>query len=72
MATDKLTAREIADELGYHIDHVYRLLRTGTIQAERFNRVWIIPRSELERIKALREQHGQFWAGKEGETKETT
>jgi hypothetical protein len=28
-----LTAQQAADELGYHIKHVYRLLKQGTIHA---------------------------------------
>jgi len=64
--SDKLTAQEAANALGYHVDHVYRLLRSGIIRAEQFNRVWLIDRAEVERVKALQDEHGRFHRGKTG------
>ena len=55
-----LTTQEAADELGYHIKHVYRLLKGGTIQAQQFNRVWMIDRQEVKRIKALQGPGGRL------------
>jgi excisionase family DNA binding protein len=55
-----LTAQEAADALDYHIQHLYRLLRNGTITAEQFNRVWMIDRREVERIKALQGPGGRL------------
>jgi excisionase family DNA binding protein len=55
----KLTAREAAEILGYHINHVYRLLRSGVMKGEQFNRVWMIDRAEVERIKRLQDVHGR-------------
>ena len=55
-----LTAQEAADELGYHIHHLYRLLRNGTIEARQFNRVWMIPNQEVERVKALQGPGGRL------------
>jgi excisionase family DNA binding protein len=55
-----LTAQEAAGELGYHIQHLYRLLRDGTIKAERFNRAWMIDRQEVERVKALQGPGGRL------------
>jgi hypothetical protein len=40
--TGRLTALQAAETLGYHMDHVRRLLRNGKVKAEQFNRVWII------------------------------
>lgn len=57
----ELTAREAAERLGYHINHVYRLLQNGRLKGRQFNRVWIIPSSEVERIKARQDQHGRYW-----------
>ena len=56
-----LTAEQAAHELGYHPDHLYRLLKSGVVKGEQFNRVWIIPSSEVERIKARQDQHGRYW-----------
>ena len=68
--SEMLTAQEAADELGYHLNHLYRLLRAGTIRAERFSGVWAIPRAEVERIKATQSQGGRFYPDrtKEGGT----
>lgn len=57
---DKVTAQEAAAELGYHIDHVYRLLRAGKIRGEQFNRVWLIDRKEVERVKAQQDERGRL------------
>lgn len=66
---DKLTAQQTADELGYHIDHVYRLLRSGVMKAEQFNRVWLIDKAEVERVKALQSKGGRYYPD---ETEEKT
>jgi excisionase family DNA binding protein len=58
---DKLTVAEAAELLGYHENHVRRLLRSGAMKAEQFNRVWIIDRSEVERIKAVQSQGGRYY-----------
>ena len=55
-----LTAQEAAEELSYHVKHVYRLLKDGTIQARQFNRVWMIPSQEVDRIKALQGPGGRL------------
>jgi excisionase family DNA binding protein len=55
-----LTAQQAADELGYHIKHVYRLLKQGTIRARQFNRVWMIDRQEVARVKALQGKGGRL------------
>jgi excisionase family DNA binding protein len=54
-----VTAEEAAQRLGYHIDHVYRLLRDGTIEAQQFNRVWMIDPAEVSRIKAMQGPGGR-------------
>ncbi len=55
-----LTAQEAADRLGYHIDHLYRLLGNGTIEAQQFNRIWLIDPQEVKRIKALQGPGGRL------------
>ena len=55
-----LTAQEAADELGYNIHHMYKLLRKGTVKAERFNKAWMIDPAEVERIKALQGPGGRL------------
>jgi excisionase family DNA binding protein len=56
----RLTAHQAANILGYHVNHVYRLLRTGKLEGEQFNRVWMIDRQEVERVKALQGKGGRL------------
>ena len=55
-----LTVQEAAGELGYHPDHMRRLVRKGTVEAERFGYVWMIDPAEVERIKALQGPGGRL------------
>lgn len=55
-----LTAEQAASELGYHVRHLYKLLREGKIKAQRFNRVWVIEPAEVERVKALQGKGGRL------------
>ena len=61
MSDEKLTAEEAAHELGYHINHVYRLLKQGKMTGTRFSGVWVIDREEVERIKARQDEFGRYW-----------
>jgi hypothetical protein len=61
MADQRLTAKEAAAELGYHINHLYRLLKAGTVHGERFSGVWVIDRKEVERVKSLQDEYGRYW-----------
>ena len=60
--TERLTAQQAAELLGYNVRHVYRLLRAGDLQGEKFGQTWIINRSEVEEVLRLRAEHGRFWA----------
>lgn len=53
---------EVANELGYHINHVYRLLAQGKIRGQKYGRSWGIQRQEIERVRQLREEKGRYWA----------
>lgn len=61
---DKLTAQEAAQILGYHINHLYRLLKAGTVKGEQFNGVWMIDRREADRIRAQQDDRGRLKANK--------
>jgi excisionase family DNA binding protein len=49
-----ITSREAALELGFTTDHVRKLLQTGKIQGEKLGRNWILPISELRKIRRKR------------------
>jgi hypothetical protein len=55
-----LAAHEAANELGYHIKHLFELLRSGKVQAQQFNRVLMIDPQEVGRIKALQGLGGRL------------
>lgn len=58
-----LTVDQAAGRLGYHPDHLRRLLRQGTVKGEHFNQVWMIDPAEVERIKALQGEGGRLPKG---------
>ena len=58
---DKLTAKEVAAELGYHTMSVYRLLKTGKLHGEKFGNTWVIDRQSLENFKASKEADSRFY-----------
>lgn len=55
-----LTTQEAAAELGYSVRHLYRLLKDGTMKAERFGDAWMIDRQEVDRIKSLQGPGGRL------------
>jgi excisionase family DNA binding protein len=55
-----LTTYEAANRLGYHPNHLRRLLRAGTVKGERFNQTWMIDPAEVERVKALQGPGGRL------------
>lgn len=58
-----LTPAEAAHELGYHVNHVYRLIRLGVLDADRFSDRWAIERAEVERLRSLQDEHGRIHHG---------
>ena len=61
---DFLTAEQAAKELGYHLNHLYRLLSDGTVTGEKWSgKAWMISRQEVERVKALQDEHGRVHKG---------
>jgi hypothetical protein len=61
--SELLTAEQAANELGYNIHHLYRLLKSGVVNGEQFNRVWMIEPSEVERVKSLQGPGGRLPRG---------
>jgi excisionase family DNA binding protein len=55
-----LTVQEAAALLGYHPDHVRRLIRSGIVNGERVGIGWLIPLQEVERIKAMQGKGGRL------------
>ncbi len=57
---ESLTVKEAASRLGYHPNHLRRLLRKGTVKGETFSGVWMVDPAEVERIKALQGPGGRL------------
>jgi len=55
-----LDVRETAKRLGYHPDHIYRLIKAGKIKATRFGKSWMITIPEIERVKSLQDEYGRL------------
>lgn len=59
-----LTADQAAQELGYHLNHLYRLLAAGTVKGEKLGgKVWMISRREVQRVKSLQDEQGRLHEG---------
>jgi excisionase family DNA binding protein len=64
MAEQEITAHEAAAQLGYHVNHLYRLLRNGTVRGRKVaGRVWLVPQDEVDRVKVLQDEHGRLPRG---------
>ena len=58
---EKITVKEAAEILGYHINHVYRLLAEGTVlQGEKFGNTWIIDKDHVMQVKSLQDENGRI------------
>ena len=60
MENTEVTVQEAAAQLGYHVNHLYRLLAEGQLHGRQFNRVWIIKQREVDRLKALQDDYGRL------------
>ena len=60
---DMLTVQETAQALGYHPNHVRRLLQAGTIKGEKIGNYWFVPRREVDRIRAGQDASGRYRLG---------
>ena len=57
---EPLTVGQAAEELGYHVKHLYRLLNSGRLKGQKFGQAWMIDREEVERIKSLQGPGGRL------------
>ena len=57
-----LTVYEAAKLLGYHPNHLRRLLRKGSVSGwKQRNRYWAISRREVERVMDQQTERGRFY-----------
>lgn len=50
---ERLTTYETAAILGYHVNHIRRLIKQGVISASKIGQMWFIERAEVERIRRM-------------------
>ena len=46
--TDYVTTQEAAEQLGYHIVHVRRMLREGDLQGQKVGYMWFIAKKSID------------------------
>ena len=54
-----ISAQEAAERLGYHKNHVYRLLREGKLAGKRFGGGWVISAESVELVRARQSDSGR-------------
>ena len=61
MSERDITAEEAAQQLGYHVNHLYRLLAQGKVKGRKLGgKVWLLSQDEVSRVKALQDNHGRL------------
>lgn len=55
-----ISAEEAAKQLGYHKNHVYRLLREGKIKGERVGGGWVVDAQSVALAKAQQDVNGRI------------
>ena len=56
---DLITVEEAAEILGYHTDHVYRLLRQKRLEGQKFGNGWVVSVSSVAEVKARQDDSGR-------------
>ncbi len=46
--SDFISTEEAAEKLKYHVEHVRRMMREGSIQGLKIGRTWLVQREALE------------------------
>jgi len=56
-----LTVKEAARALGYHPNHLRRLLRRGVVRGHKLpSRRWLITHREVQRVKDRQSERGRY------------
>lgn len=53
--TDLITSADAAEQLGYTVQHVRRLVRQGTLVGVKMGRDWVVEQSSVQDLLARRE-----------------
>jgi excisionase family DNA binding protein len=43
-----ISTEEAAEKLGYHVEHIRRMMREGSIQGLKIGRTWLVRREALD------------------------
>lgn len=55
---DYITSEDAAEDSGYHVNYIRRLLRQGKIKGRKFGNVWFIERASFQEYMQLVKQLG--------------
>lgn len=58
--SEYISAQEAAAQLGYHVKHVYRLLREGKLQGQRIGGGWAVLAVSVAQAKARQDVNGRI------------
>lgn len=59
MAEDWITTREAVQISGYHLDHIRRLIRSGSVKGRKVVIVWLVNRASLMSYLQKQEKQGE-------------
>ena len=59
MENEYISAKEAAEKLGYHVHHVYRLLREGKLEGQRIGGGWVVSAQSVEIVKVRQNDSGK-------------
>lgn len=58
--SDYISAQEAAEQLGYHVKHVYRLLRENKLEGQRIGGGWVVSVLSVAQAKARQDSNGRI------------
>lgn len=58
--TDYMTTNEAAEQLGYHVEHVRRMIREGDIKGQKVGNMWFVFKPSVSEYKEKTAGLGKF------------
>ncbi len=52
---DYLTTQEAATKLGFHVDHIRRMLRTGDLVGLKVGQMWFVSKASIDKYRKATE-----------------
>lgn len=58
--SDYLTTEEAAGRLGFHVDHIRRMLRQGDLTGKKVGQMWFVAKASIEKYQKATSGMGKF------------